>query len=564
MKKFRIFKICFYLFFMVALFFGFAPFAHAKWLGLGTEDTWNDGLLQDFGDDNNFIMEKSSDGNPHLLLSFLDPTDSGFIYYYIHWNGSEWKGLDDESPYTRLPFLEGKFVIDVRFKVDVYDRVNIAYMRGNEELTVTELVYTHWDGEKWSGLNQENETDIISTQDYLETFTFDTDNLGRPHFIYRLWSQSRKYAYYVYFDGEKLTSFGDADSGKGLFPDMVDIHKYGGEKLIIDSKNFPHIAASFVPDETKTYSKMLLYTYWDGEKWTGINGSETGNWLPFSYHDNFPFYHYDFCLDKNNFPHFVYYADINGEKKIIYNRWDGNHWKGLSDKDKYTVFDWISLQLFPDFSINLDDSVNFHIMVIQEPFYSAIVYRYWDGSSWKGICGSDVFPGIKPDFSEFNGLQITKLYFFLNNVSKPIIGCNFYNLDIDIASVFRWQEEYEPTTELYILKKDYNLTEDNLKIHFRFNNPLQKDINVNLYAVLMDPDQNLYFFPLWDKNWNSTPLTLPAGFILPWTEIMSFDIPIDSPPINKAGAYYFGIFLQDHDTQQFISYDVKSFKVTSE
>ena len=86
----------------------------------------------------------------------------------------------------------------------------------------------------------------------------------------------------------------------------------------------------------------------------------------------------------------------------------------------------------------------------------------------------------------------------------------------------------------------------------------------DLWLVMIDTYQNIYFAPMWD----STPapalsdLYLPQGFTLPLTTLFEYPVPNGTPPVSDPGSYIFAIGLTDAGTMNFFHVSSAGFEIT--
>jgi len=82
--------------------------AFPKWISLGFEDTWNNGLFSVHNDSINirdFCVD--GDSNSHLIVQ------KGF-YFYLRWNGVGWQGLSG-AHITKIEFPDVITIILFKF-----------------------------------------------------------------------------------------------------------------------------------------------------------------------------------------------------------------------------------------------------------------------------------------------------------------------------------------------------------------------------------------------------------------------------------------------------------------
>jgi len=102
-------------------------------------------------------------------------------------------------------------------------------------------------------------------------------------------------------------------------------------------------------------------------------------------------------------------------------------------------------------------------------------------------------------------------------------------------------------------KDDYAF-EDTLDLSIGIVNP-EKERKVNLFlAVTNTRTDEYWFFPSWTNKVEFIPVTLPADFSLPLTNILTIPIPSVNPPMtydksenwNNFYSFYFAVFDEDN------------------
>jgi len=539
----------------------------AKWVNLGFEETWNNGLFYSNELYYGITIGNAcfdSDKNPHMLTIIQN-----FNFYYTFWDGEKWGGLEGVEP-TPLDFDEISFII---MEIDSKNYLHFVYSK-NESKTVKSLNYIFWNGESWSDSVQIIKTDKEIDEYYLgDLKSFGLDKENNPHILFSMKNGTTKnmHIYYKYQNEGAWASLDDSDKGFGLFKNIED-YIYDLGILQFDSKGFPHL---FVSSNIGDYGEEKLYTrnyiYWNGEEWQGIEGSDTQTGIRYAEVKEIS-RNFDFFIDSKDNVHFVYPAEIEGSIEIIYAKWDGENWYGLRDGESYTK---IEIDFFIGqwwFSVNFNE-VNTLNFLVETGILgrTEVKYNYWDKKSlsWKGLGGSNMEHGIVPsDVFKFSYAGLGFSGFEFDRYPSSIITGIYHGFPgngkyFSFASVLKWEEEILPTIELYTDNFEHSMSaeDDAIKISGRVHNPFDSSVDVSIVAAMMTPAEEILYFPRWSEDYNDIALTLPTGFVLPWSELMNFDLPSESPPIDQAGTYYFGMFLINSDDGDFYSYDVKKFYV---
>jgi len=524
----------------------FPPVLDAKWVSLGFDDPWNEGLFR--GEKSIAVVgfELDSNKNPHLFISYRSDK------IYLYWDGEKWRGLEGIEP-TKLRFPEGAGSKEMR--LDSKDRPHFVYsVRVDDKINT--LNYVFWDGEKWSEPVEVLRTNKDIDDYYLNgDIAFTLDRNDNPHIVYTVrptvFNPERSYCYlrYGYLEDGEWKSLGDGDRGKGVFKELADYNPQF-PKIRLDSRGFPHILCGVNLGTDPDAPVVKAYTFWDGEKWAGIDGSHTPAGLPDSYveHHIAGLTRHYFYIDSEDVVHFVYPSgSIIGQGSIYY-KWDGERWSNLLDEDGFSVLeDEPNLANFYTPSFNEVNTLSF---LADRPLHW-LRYHYWNGSTWAGLGGTDQGSGLIP--------TTTSEHEFLANVAGIAyheypssyiflpVHKNFHYPDRTYITyyiaVLRWEEEVVPTVELYVDDFKHALSSEKVEkiiINGRLHNPFESETNVNIIVAMLTPAGDILYFPAWSEGYREIPVTLPAGFALPWTELLTFPLPSELPPIDQAGTYYFG------------------------
>ena len=142
--------------------------------------------------------------------------------------------------------------------------------------------------------------------------------------------------------------------------------------------------------------------------------------------------------------------------------------------------------------------------------------------------------------------------------SPPAIGSNgvlYISTDYSVLAIGK---EQQPAKIDFSLTLDPPLSQfasgDSFDILLGVKVP-PKDETIDLYFVMLNPSNKIYFGFLWDMNPAAvlSNFTLPANFTLTDATLLNITIPNDTPPISDPGTYTFAIGATDPGTFDFIS-----------
>ena len=461
-----------------------------------------------------------------------------------------------------------------------------------------EIFYKYWNEKerKWTTYGNADKDDGLTKSDNMVEglkSAIAIDSKGFPHVVYGAAERNSfdYYLYYRYWNGEKWTSYGDAD----IFPEPSVITKSKiadyPPTLYLDKNDRPWIAVTLYKD----YG--IDFVFWDGENWRGYGSSfsEGGiNTKPyFSYYGG-PMVKEIYNID--GYPNILCISrmsgkTINRECLPVLVNWNGNEWQ---------------MRDYGDLDLNItqlkyDSDFRIHIVGISENYYwKPACYKYYEGDEWKILGVNETIPNtfevdstltLALDENNFphiayswgslhylfwngelwNGREWSQLdmgiYDYLNNSyisgAEPILLLD----SIGQANIgfrkstgadsncinFIYNDLLQKNTRLSLgvitNKYDYQC-EDYFKLSVGIVNP---DITrkVDIYLVLKNSKTDEYwFFPNWTSDIDFITLTLPSDLSIPLTEVLGYNIPNESPPLshdiendwNYQYVFYFGVF----------------------
>ena len=554
-------KLNFFTFFAILLLLVQLEYLESKWLSFPDNyDQWNEGLklLEDYK-----LSIKGFDSNSNICFFLKDDNDN---YYYTVWDGKSWKGLSDDE-ITKIDFLNSSNHFNL-LKYDSEGRPHFTFIRRIkiEAHTIVSLFYIFFDGEKWSDAQKIVETDSRVGEEELWDVCIDFVLNGSEdvvHFVYTMGNLSSPYwhLHYRYMEDGLIKTLGDGDTNLGVFKEIPD-SKPNFPIIQVDSRGHPYIACTMIHDYPDMSTPRCL-TYWNGSEWAGIGDSQKISGLPYSTADLSGASGMTFKKDDEDKLHFVFPGKAEDALSVLYMSWDGERWSGLKNDEDYTILDMIEYPFY-DFLVNFTNKKDFEVLCgVNSLDYSYLRYYFWDGNTFSSKGGSNREHGLLP--SDFLG---TTIYDFKSTGSNEPITLLKVHWDLEGEhhehySALMLEEEVVPTIELYVDNFEHSISAGNdvIKINGRLHNPLDGPADVNLIIAMLPPGAEILYFPGWSTGYISIPLTLPAGFILPWSELLVFDVPSESPPVNQTGTYYFGIFVQDVKRGDFFKYDIKTFHV---
>jgi len=378
-------------------------YLNARWTSLGFNDPWNEGLMKcknQFLSILDFCLD--SEKKPHLIVKKEEDS------FYIRWNGENWENFAG-SEFEKFELPNGNQ--PQKMRLDSNDNPHFIFLK--KEDSISSLIYLYWTGEGWSEPATVAKTNY-NTDDYIleggaTTTDFILDDKDNPHFVYVMRDKTTMsmYVYYRYLEDGELKSIGQSDESKGGFNRIKD-GVPNRPTLQFDSRGYPHIIfARAYKDDSDSSRLSRHYAYWDGDSWTGVEGSHTLRGLPKSDIDESVVYglNFYFYVDINNNVHFIYPALINNstcrwpQYGVIYLKWDGTGWVGLNAEEEYTVIDLD--MIFNHFFASFNNENILNILTHSE-YDDYLRYYYWNDSSFQSFGGTDQRTGIIPNGKLFH------------------------------------------------------------------------------------------------------------------------------------------------------------------
>jgi len=133
-----------------------------------------------------------------------------------------------------------------------------------------------------------------------------------------------------------------------------------------------------------------------------------------------------------------------------------------------------------------------------------------------------------------------------------------------VAAIFLFAPAFAPGQTISIsLDKSAYASGDTMHISISATNG-SSDKKVDLYFVLLTPQNTLLFFPTWTGEINGLKgIVLPANLNIPDTEVFTYNLPSLVPLIQDSGNYTFAMGLASPGTFNFLSLDTAPFTYTA-
>ena len=521
-----------------------------------------------------------------LLISFIL-----IIFPYMSFSQTlygVWTDLDGSSVFPGLSDSESTECFAPRMALDCKDQPHVIWLHGKTYDFKGELYYRYWNKEnnKWDTFgNTDQEGGLTDTGNCVSEWenALAIDSKGYPHVVYAagLRDSFDYFLYYRFWDGQKWTTYGDADR----FPEPsvitpVSIENYYPSVLFLDENDYPWIVVSYLD------TGNIGFIFWNGYEWVGYRDSNNADGIdvsPYQRGSKGPIV--KILTNSNGYPKIFgsYLEKDTINPLIVVIEWDGLQWL-ISDLDEpgfiteqlkidsksrlhavgnldqticseepacyayYEDYSWKSLGSegvkipyaiktnagTSSFSINFDlDSSEFPHLIYGGTITSKprLRYTFWDGERWNGREWSQLHEGIHNAIGSF---WIDVRFTYIEIDSKNQANICYENED-ESCIMFMYNDLFSKYNELsigIITDKHIYQHEDLLKLSLGIINPdLIRD--VNLYLVLENTKTDEYwFFPNWTNEITPIPMTLPRNLAIPLTGVLSFDIPCQSPPLT--------------------------------
>jgi hypothetical protein len=158
---------------------------------------------------------------------------------------------------------------------------------------------------------------------------------------------------------------------------------FAHEQLALDATGRPHLVWSEMKPDA---SWAIRYAYWDGATWRGAassTGPDTIDFLNTPYDDWFP----SLAIDSNSRPHVAWSTFDGTYEQVVYRFWDGQTWRGQVDP----TYDMISLPLEPnaDNAVIAIDGFNRPNIIWSGGLNNEreVFFTHWTGTEWFGYTG---------------------------------------------------------------------------------------------------------------------------------------------------------------------------------
>ena len=139
-----------------------------------------------------------------------------------------------------------------------------------------------------------------------------------------------------------------------------------------------------------------------------------------------------------------------------------------------------------------------------------------------------------------------------------------YNSIKIIATWFKFllQKNNELLINIDVNKEVVNPSETGKAFISIVNN--REDLSGDFVIALLDPMNNIFFYPLWSDKVQTIPVAIPGdGFTLPQIAFAEFTMPNNLPPMEKPGSYTFAAGLATTGTFDFMAIGYSDFSMNT-
>ena len=204
------------------------------------------------------------------------------------------------------------------------------------------------------------------------------------------------------WNGDDWKGFDQSNIEYGISEESYSL---GDFNLTLDSNNSAYVAWLFSGYGTNGPSK-IFYSFFDSISWNNYGDSNFVITAK-SNTDSLAF-----AIDKNKFPVIAWFEWPEDIIKLL--KWDGNRWAGIGGSDAESGLSQSDNASSPfDMAVNQYD--NIFVTYLDRTIGTWCTYlKYWDGSNWTGLGGSDEEGGL--------GIHQGYAYIALKNDGWPILA----------------------------------------------------------------------------------------------------------------------------------------------
>lgn len=278
------------------------------------------------------LIEIDASNHPHIL--FINNERLCHCYIEGHrWFSTDGELITEESDASKCYITDYK-VSDITIKYDMaldsYGNPHITFTFTHDKITY--VAYIHWDGSDWVGIDNavidENSDDWLSEDElfeyakvssYDETYRnprqvdcpeLEIDSNDQPHIVWLQYFDSemgKVGIVYKYWENDRWNSVSNEDGS----PYVVTVNPYDAGKYIneidleLDNNDTPHI----IYDDMDVGLIGIRYLTLKDNTWKGIYGEEHPDNLVFSYEKIYKLSRVSFEVDNQNLPHFMWCAE---------------------------------------------------------------------------------------------------------------------------------------------------------------------------------------------------------------------------------------------------------------
>jgi|GEM_PF-3000419 len=273
----------------------------------------------------------------------------------------------------------------------------VVWSRDNTTLTQADLFFACWDTvlRTWHGkLSQTGPDQITSTANINEHPSMALDSQGRPHIAWQeatvdaMGQTNGSTIRYLRWNGSAWRGFtGAIDTISTTNIDFMPA------LAINPQTQLPAVVWQFA----EAFAEEVRYREWSGSAWVGKLGSAPDQ-INAGEQEGYCMCSLAFSLLGT--PHVVWATGnfVNQAFEIHYRRWDGSSWRGLLSPGSDNVADLFDSGSMPALAMQ-NETRPAVVFVATKGQQRMVVYRRWDGSSWRGETG-DPFDEVTGTYGE--------------------------------------------------------------------------------------------------------------------------------------------------------------------
>jgi uncharacterized repeat protein (TIGR01451 family) len=369
---------------------GWVGAAKSKYIGSNLPQPYDVNVTKSMMQSNEPVMVLDNLNRPHFAWTAFDFTNWQPDVFYCKWDGTQWVNAAG----LPLTYANSKITDDFMFEqfptlaVDDNGYANIAWT--SQSTPYNRISFARWDGTQWvnaDGTPFSYGGSAVTDATFNDNrASIDLDSQGRPCIAWYTDDFSSWKVRYAHWDGSgwKTADGSTLTASNGNIEPANPNYGYI-PSLRINSQDNPCVA--WQEYNISTNDDDVLYAYWNGSVWTGVDGSAYSftNWSINKQAGTA--YSASLALDSSDRPYiaFEYYTNW-WDCDICFVRWDGANWSDASGATFVPgtngyVANYPNMSIMPDVEVDGNDNPCLTWIDAGSGNDQAYFAR-WNGTAW--------------------------------------------------------------------------------------------------------------------------------------------------------------------------------------